>query len=418
MNSIFVQIASYRDLELYPTLKDLYAKSSGENKITVGLVWQKGEGESIEEFSNDNNVRIISVPWNESKGLGWARSLTQSLYQDEDFTLQIDSHHRFSKNWDSDLIKMHNDLLKQSPKPLLTSYAAGYDPLNDNQLAPNPCKILPHDFKSSGTIWFNPVSIQDWQKLEAPLRGLLVSGHYFFTSGDHCKEYKYDPEVYFAGDEIALSVRSYTLGYDIYHPHKCFVWHHYGRNDRIKHWGDHSEKSKQQGIVEKSWGERDVYSKKRIRMLLGEENNGVDLGIYGLGEKRSLDDYMRYSGIDFKNKRINTSIINGREPPVTDNSEESYKKTTTIRLDKWPIMDYLNLGRALQYVTIEYVNLQRQVIQSEMLLRSQINSLENMLYQSVVRGDHYPMRVIFTGFGENGPIHKWERDLKPNIHWG
>lgn len=418
MNSIFVQIASYRDLELYPTIKDLYAKSSGQNKITVGLVWQKDETESIEEFSKNNDVRIIDVSWQQSKGLGWARSLTQSLYRDEDYTLQIDSHHRFSKNWDSDLIEMTKSLQDKSAKPLLTSYAAGYDPNNDTALPENPCKVLPHDFKQSGTIWFNPVSIPNSHLLKGPINARLVSGHYFFTLGSHCKEYIYDPDLYFAGDEIALSVRSYTLGYDLYHPHRCFVWHHYGRNDRIKHWNDHGNDQKDSGIVEKTWMERDDLSKKRIRQMLGEEDNGLDLGIYGLGSVRSLQDYEKYAGFDFKNKRIINAAIEGVDPPV-EFDESSFRKSTPVRIPSSPMMEYVKYGRNLSKVTVEYYNLSRTVIHREEFSYGDVQNMASSPYQSMVMADHYPMRIIFTAFGFGGSIlNKWERDLRPNIHWG
>ena len=44
--------------------------------------------------------------WKESKGLCWARSLIQKLHNGEEYTLQLDSHHRFVENWDEELINM------------------------------------------------------------------------------------------------------------------------------------------------------------------------------------------------------------------------------------------------------------------------------------------------------------------------
>lgn len=37
MKSIFIQIASYRDAELVPTIKDLISKSSGQNSLFFGI---------------------------------------------------------------------------------------------------------------------------------------------------------------------------------------------------------------------------------------------------------------------------------------------------------------------------------------------------------------------------------------------
>jgi hypothetical protein len=419
MNKIFVQIASYRDTELLPTLRDICSKSSGENELSFGIVWQKDDSESISEFESDSRVRIIDCKWQDSKGLGWARSLTQSLYKDEDFTLQLDSHHRFCKDWDKILINIYNDLKLQSDKPLITSYAASYDPNNDKNLEPKVCKVLPHDFKSSGTIWFNPVGVKE--SIDKPIFARFVSGHYFFTTGYHCNEYKYDPDLYFAGDEIALSVRSYTMGYDLYHPHKCVVWHHYGRNDRIKHWGDHNVSNKDNGTIEKTWMERDTYSKQRIRQLLGEEDSGIDLGIYGLGNKRTLQDYERYCGFDFKNRRIQKSAIDGIDPPLIFNNEQDwnrgFKKSTLVNIsfNCTEILENLN---SLVIFKLELISLDKKVIYTENISKNSILKDYTLPIKKIIISDHVPMKCILYGLNQDLQIIiKNEKDLKPGIHW-
>jgi hypothetical protein len=419
MKKIFIQIASYRDSELLPTLNDAVAKSSGKNELSFGLVWQKDNNESIGEFSKDPRVRIIDVPWEQSKGLGWARSLTQSLYKDEDYTLQLDSHHRFANNWDQVLIDMIYDLKDQSPKPLLTSYAASYDPNNDKLLNGQACKILPHDFKSSGTIWFNPTPIND-SLLNRPLKARLVSGHYFFTLGCHCKEYVYDPELYFAGDEIALSARSYTMGYDLYHPHVNLVWHHYGRKDRTKHWSDHTDKNKEKGIVEKTWKERDEWSKKKLRCMLGEENTNIDLGVYGLGNIRSIKDYEKYTGFDFKNRRIQQSAINGKEPPVMFNSEQDwnkdFSKRSEICIKRWDKSNFIKNIHNTKVITLEFTSLQQKNIHKQMFSTQYI--LDHDTINTVVVSDYIPMKFRLTAFNKNNNvIHTVTNDMKNNIHW-
>ena len=420
MSKIFVQIASYRDAELLKTLRDLRSKSSGQNHITIGLCWQKDHTESIGEFSNDSDVRVLSVDWQHSKGLGWARSEIQKMYNGEDYTLQLDSHHRFAKDWDSQLIAMYNSVLDTSSKPLLTSYAAGYDPDNDQLHGDAPCCILPHDFKKSGTIWFNPTMIPEYMMLSRPIRARFVSGHYFFTSGKHCEEYKYDPELYFAGDEIALSVRSYTMGYDLYHPHINVVWHYYGRHDKCKHWGDHNEKNKQDGQVEKTWMERDVFSKQKIRQLLGQDNYNINLGEYGLGNIRSLHDYELYSGIDFKNKRISKSAINGAEPPVDYVSETErlldFKKIIPINIIHWNRNKFLELINDIHNLKLVLFNLRQDMIYETNIDAEFIKS--NTILSTMVESDYVPMRYQLIAYNKNNHIiYQIHNDLRHGIHW-
>ena len=97
---IFVQIASYRDPELVPTIKDMIAKAKYPEKLRFGICWQKDETENLDEFINNPNFRIEEYHYSESQGLGWARNITNRLYRGEKYTLQIDSHHRFVQDWD------------------------------------------------------------------------------------------------------------------------------------------------------------------------------------------------------------------------------------------------------------------------------------------------------------------------------
>lgn len=318
-NTIFVQIASYRDPELIPTIKDCLAKAKFPENLTFGICWQHGEDESLEEFKNDDRFKIIDIPWQESRGLCWARSLIQKLWSGESYTLQLDSHHRFLQDWDAVLIKMMAQT--KSSKPIITSYAGMYRPADNTLLNEVPYKMVPERFTPGGTILFYPQPIQDWKSLKKPIPARFVSGHFYFTVGKHCQEYKYDPNLYFAGDEISLSIRSYTLGYDLYHPHKTVIWHEYTREGRTKHWTDFNQENASSGVVDKPWWEMDNESKRRLRHLLQEEDNAIDLGEYGLGTVRSHHDYELYAGINFQNRKLHPDAIKGIEPPINDTTE-------------------------------------------------------------------------------------------------
>ncbi len=328
---IFVQIASYRDPELVPTIKDCIAKAKHPENLTFGICWQRDENESLDEFKDDERFTILDYHWSESKGLCWARSEIQKLWDGEEYTIQLDSHHRFLQDWDVELIDMMN--IVESEKPIITSYAGMYRP-SDNQLFNvEPYRMVASNFTPGGTILFRPHGIPNWQTLEKPIPARFVSGHFFFTIGKHCEEYKYDPNIYFAGDEISLSIRSYTLGYDLFHPHKTVVWHEYTREGRTKHWTDFNQENKNKGIVEKQWWEMDNDSKRRLRHMLQEEDNNIDLGIYGLGDVRTHKDYEDYAGINFKNRKLHPETIKGTNPPINDKSEWYKKVEKTYNLN-------------------------------------------------------------------------------------
>ena len=335
-NKIFVQIASYRDPELIPTIKDCIAKAKYPENLTFGICWQRDEKENLDEFKDLPNFQIIDIPWKQSKGLCWARCEIQKLWKGEEYTMQLDSHHRFLQDWDEELINMMK--LTGSSKPIITAYAGMYSPKENKLLNTDPYKMVADKFTSHGTILFYPHSIENWEKLEKPIPARFVSGHFYFTLGIHCDEYKYDPNLYFAGDEISLSIRSYTLGYDLYHPHKTVIWHEYTREGRTKHWTDFDTKNKEEGIVDETWWEMDTKSKLRLRHMLREEDNGIDLGIYDVGTVRSHKDYEDYAGINFANRVLHPDTKKGIEPPINDNSNwwelKEIDRDLNLKIDK------------------------------------------------------------------------------------
>lgn len=324
---IFVQIASYRDPELLPTIKDCIEKAKHPENLTFGICWQRDETETMGEFENDPRFKILDYPWSKSKGLCWARSEIQKLWSGEEYTMQLDSHHRFLQDWDVELIEMMK--LTGSEKPIITSYAGMYRPSDNKLLNVEPYKMVASNFTPGGTILFRPHVIENWETLEKPIPARFVSGHFFFTIGKHCEEYKYDPNLYFAGDEISLSIRSFTLGYDLFHPHKTIIWHEYTREGRTKHWTDFNDENKNNGIVETPWWIMDNESKRRLRHMLQEEDNNIDLGEYGLGNVRTHRDYELYAGINFEKRLLHENTIKGINPPINDESDWYLKSKDT-----------------------------------------------------------------------------------------
>jgi hypothetical protein len=308
MSTIFVQIASYRDPELPATLRDCLAKATHPENLRFGICWQRDETEDLDEFLVDPRYRVIEVPYRDSQGVCWARNALQSLYAGETYTLQLDSHHRFIAGWDQALIDMLQ--LADSERPILTTYAPSYDPDDESGRDFVPTKIGFDRFVPDGLIRVRPLLMMDYQTLDRPIRARFYSAHFAFSWGRFCEEVKHDPNLYFCGEEISVAVRSFTRGYDLYHPHRVVLWHEYSRSYRRKHWDDHVE-----GKVEKPWHSRDAAAQERLRALLRLEPSETDFGEFGLGNVRSLDDYERYAGISFKLRLVQDFTLEDRQPP-------------------------------------------------------------------------------------------------------
>ena len=89
---IFIQIASYRDPQLIPTIKSAIENAKNPKNLRFGIARQfhpDDKFDDLSEYSKDRRFRILDIPHNESQGACWARNLIQQLYKKEEYTLQL-----------------------------------------------------------------------------------------------------------------------------------------------------------------------------------------------------------------------------------------------------------------------------------------------------------------------------------------
>jgi hypothetical protein len=313
---IFVQIASYRDPQLIPTIENMLENAKRPKNIVIGVARQfhpEDGFDDLSKYEKDKRFRILNIPYTESKGVCWARHQVQQLYGGEEYTLQIDSHMRFEKNWDDEMIKMIKQLQKKGhKKPLLTGYVSSFDPENDPAgRVTEPWRMVFDRFTPEGVVFFLPETIPGWKEMKEPTPARFYSAHYCFTLGEFSTEVQHDPEFYFHGEEISISVRAYTHGYDLFHPHKVLVWHEYTRKGRTKQWDD-----------DKEWHLRNTACHIKNRQLLGVDGETFN-GDYSewFGTERTVQDYEKYAGIRFETRGIQQETIDKKYPPNTYNFE-------------------------------------------------------------------------------------------------
>ncbi len=310
---IFVQIASYRDCELVPTLIDLYQKAKYPKRIFSGICQQYGPGEiaspNIKQIS-PQQLRWISCTHKESKGVCWARKQAQSLYQDEDYVLSIDSHMRFVANWDEILI---SELRKcKANKPIISNHPPAYTPPDIIEQNAKLTILRATPATENGDIRLRGEPLDTPPK--SPLPGAFAAPGFWFAKGSIIEEIPYDPYLYFEQEEMCFSARLYTHGWQIFHPSKIAAYHLY--NDmaaviapRYYHWHDNP-----------NWVELNDIANMRRDHLLGyaEATNSKaikDLDIYGHGTEHSLEEYGEFCGIDFANRLVTKRAINGEFIP-------------------------------------------------------------------------------------------------------
>jgi [Skp1-protein]-hydroxyproline N-acetylglucosaminyltransferase len=243
---VFVSIASYRDSQLTDTIDSLFANQSGQNTIIIGACMQDTEENyNTFKYKDNPNVKVHFMPYTEAKGVGFARNLIQQeLFSDEDYFLQIDSHSRSCKNWDSILIKQLKDCA--TSKALLSTYPNNFDAtdLEEKYFKLNTCPYL--KINSIDEVGKMHVTSAGIVEKGYPMLGFWLAAGFLFTKGQWCKEVVYSKELYFAGEEDHISVMSYVNGWDVYVPDTSTIWHDYTDNRlqspkkyRPLHWEDH-----------------------------------------------------------------------------------------------------------------------------------------------------------------------------------
>lgn len=339
-NKIFIHIPAYRDPELVPTIKSCIEKAKFPKRLVFGICRQynpEDKFDNIDELRKDKRLKLVEMLYTEAKGLPYARQKINDLITDEEYILQLDSHHRFAQDWDDTLEKMHLGLEKDGFKPIITGYLPSYSPKQDQkQWCHEPWQQQFACFYPHGTIFIRPGLLSGWMTMKKPARSRFISGHFAFARTHWAKTVKHDPNIYFSGEELNLTVRSFTHGYDLFHPPQVVIWHSTMREERsgMLLWDDQSKRGE-------NWFAHQQTAWKRIRTLLRTEvNPDVNLKGYDLGKVRTLHDYERYAGVCFKKKGVQAYTLQNQYPPNPPCTEEEFENSLStsfyhcIYLDK------------------------------------------------------------------------------------
>jgi len=312
MQTILIQIASYRDSELVKTVRSALANATHASRLKFAIVNQAGpETEHLlDEYSGDSRFTIETTSWRNARGVGAARRRTDEMYQDEDFFLQIDSHMRFTQDWDERLIAQWNAC--DDLHAIISSYppAYRYDE-NDSEIfvKSNPNRLVVHDFYLGYIPIFFGKELPG--KPNIPTKAAFVAGGLQFGPGRVCKEVLYQPDICFIGEEIVHSLRLFTHGYSIYAPSDQVVSHLYIRSKNqkdVRHfWNDFTADVELKSVYEQI--------NKMSYQTVADYLLGVRVD--GMGSVKTLRAFEDFAGVDFTNKTVHKDTYKMLELPVS-----------------------------------------------------------------------------------------------------
>lgn len=279
-DSIFISLASFRDYLLGDTLKGAFDQAKNPEKLFIGAVVQNCYGlnpfpgeegvqcrtgaqvvgknpngrdktqvsdappdrNGIEEFCTNSRytkycengqVRALYLHENESLGPAMARYYASKLWGGETYFMQVDSHLQFYKGWD-ELYVHELKSTKSYPKSVLSSYPPGFNKENGGVLntESSGARLCTCEFSSSDVesdiIRINTGVGYNGDE-ENPTQIPFIAAGFFFTPASFLVDVPFDPYMpwCFMGEEIMLSMRAWTHGWDIYAPRKNWIAHQY-----------------------------------------------------------------------------------------------------------------------------------------------------------------------------------------------
>lgn len=338
--TVFVSVASYRDKYCSRTLESMYENAAYPESVFVGLCIQNSEEDeecflqnpALEKYGP--NIRTINLAHFEAKGPTWARYLCTTLMQDEDYFLQIDSHTLFDKDWDRKLVAMVEDIKANTPSTnvVISHYPPAYEDHNnkkrDKQIVDTICQSF---FNERGMVSFLGAEGVDMKKHRYVQTPHIAAGM-FFCEGKCIKEVPYDPYLpnLFVGEEILHSARVWTSGYDIYTPQENTVYHLYTRADQPHVWDD-----------KKEYNDEEAFNKAKLILGFNDADHGkitphvkTNIEKYGLGSKRSIQEFFEFAGIDAANKRIYKNFCPHNEGVVKKDESHLAKLESEQKMER------------------------------------------------------------------------------------
>lgn len=306
-NKIFVSIASYRDPECKRTVLSLINNAMNPNDINIHVYEQNDPKDTSVSSLNVGNCNVVTHHYNKAMGPTWARYLIQQKWEGEEFVLQIDSHTVFIKNWDYILKEMLNLLPKKS---VLTQYPPEYE-LNTGKYNTN---ILRSELYVEGFKEIDKFTrIQsEYHKGVFPSQPFISeawSACFSFSNWEIIRDAPYDPSLpyLFFGEELDITTRLYTRGWNFYSPNISIVFTNFKRTHRPTIWKDHeTKKRKKIELLSRARLYHRLGMNKELDKLNINDNTKLLFNnqLVKLGTERSLKDYEDFAGIDIENQTV------------------------------------------------------------------------------------------------------------------
>lgn len=262
---IYVFIACRLDKEIIPTCYDLIQKAENPNDIKIVVFNQDRQQDMFFQDLFPSQVTLVNVDYRKFSNICWVRSMASYFIEPSfKYYLCIDSHMRFDKNWDTQLI----NTLK--PNSILSAYPPEY------QLYGEFKKSYGHyinNFNKEKLGYFPFVTVH-FAESDLDYRKSTIAAGFHFTTIDWLYKVGYDKLLCWGFEEIDLTYRSIEAGYEIINYKQTPIYHLYDKRARKQE--DHAERFL-------------MDCKERMRSKINDETNKKISNYYDI----DFDDFIK-----------------------------------------------------------------------------------------------------------------------------
>lgn len=328
--TLFVGLASFRDIECMPTVRDLYKRALNPRRVVLGIIEQNEHGDPTcipDEFFNCrsgdfcpiDNIRRRRVAARHGKGPTYGRYVSMLSYRGESYYMMMDSHNEVVRDWDRrSIVQLHRT---RSTRPVLSHYPNGWDKNGQTYESQGNmmvmCKgiFVGQGYVRNGAQWMP-------RHPEPRLQPYTAAG-YLMGDGLMVHEVPFDPylDFIFDGEELLYTARLWSRGWDAHTPGDNIVFHDYNRHKAPRYWGTQAKLGGAANLAMKDTTERAQLILKVLKKdPSGEYVPMIDpskydassrvirkLDVYGLGSVRSLEDLYKMGDVEMKQRKAGDS---------------------------------------------------------------------------------------------------------------
>jgi hypothetical protein len=221
------------DSQLQHTIETAFNNATNPEDITMGIAFI-GNLEFYESLKKVirkyPNIRKCILPLEGNMGIGKDRLISSSMYEDEEYFLQVDAHSHFFPGWDKYLINKFESAvaLVGHNKVVLSGYLSGYEFIGTKLIFDNKLKYSQYKkdkfMLNSIPMWgdMNPEEISDELAALvdktgfAPLNKLMAG--FMFGNKELANDLGIDESILFWEEEIIQTIELIDKGFTLMYP--------------------------------------------------------------------------------------------------------------------------------------------------------------------------------------------------------